>query len=114
MIKERKLVVIKCNFKSNSNETLTVHIGKHHKVADIINCGLCENNFETRENLEIHLNTCEIYRCSKCKKKETTLPNMKDHVINVLDSEKYLMIDNFELSRDNSEVVTWKNLYFGF
>ena len=63
---------------------------------------------------EVHLNTCEIYRCTKCKKKETTLPSMKDHVISVHDSEKYLMIDNFKISRDNSEDVTWKNFYFGF
>ena len=86
MIKERKLVVIKYKFKSNSNETLSVHIGKHHAVADIINCGLCENNFETKENLEIHLKTCEFYRCTKCEK-ETILPNMKVHVINVHDNE---------------------------
>jgi hypothetical protein len=65
-------------------------------------------------NLETHLNTCEIYQCTKCKHKEATLPNIKDHVVNVHDSEKYLMIDNFKMSRDDSEDVTWKNFYFGF
>ena len=44
--------------------------------ADVVNCGLCEKSFETRENLETHLNTCEIYRCTKCENKETTLPKL--------------------------------------
>ena len=33
-----------------------------------------------------YLNTCKIHRCTKCEKKETTLPSMKDHVISAHDS----------------------------
>ena len=108
----KKIGCAKCTFKANSTETLDVHIGKIH--ADNFNCGLCEKTFETKENLETHLNTCEIYQCTKCKHKEATLPNIKDHVVNIHNSEKYLMIDNFKMSRDDSDEVTWKNFYFGF
>ena len=100
------------NFKANSAETLDVHIGKN--CADIFNCGLCEKTFETKVNLETHLNTCEIFQCTKCKDKEAKLPNIKDHVVNIHNSEKYFMIDNFKMSRDDSDEVTWKNFYFGF
>ena len=55
-----------------------------------------------------------IYGCTTCKKKETTHPSMKDHIIDVYNIEKYLMIGNLKLSRDNSEDVTWKIFYFGF
>ena len=48
----------KCNFKSNSNETLDVHKGKHHK--DNIQCGLCEKAFYAREKLETHLNIKQL------------------------------------------------------
>ena len=27
-------------------------------------CGLCDDNFDTLEDLEIHLNTCNIYECN--------------------------------------------------
>ena len=42
----KKIGWVKFYFKSNSNETLDVHIGTHH--ADIVKCGLCEKSFETR------------------------------------------------------------------
>ena len=99
-----------CFFLGNSKETLEIHKGKHH--TDNFECGLCENTFGNRENLDIHLNTCEIYRCSKCQKKESTIKAIENHVINLHDSQKYLMIDNFKISRENSEETTWRDFYF--
>ena len=101
-----------CKIMVSSKETLEVHIGKNH--SEKFTCGLCENIFTSREHLETHLNTCEIYRCSKCEKKESTLPRMKDHVITEHDSEMYLMIDNFKISREDSEDMTWRDFYFQF
>ena len=100
----------KCFFLCNSKESLDIHNGKEH--TDNFECGLCENTFGTRENLDIHLNTCEIFRCTKCKKKETTLKNIENHVIDIHDSKSYLMIDNFKISRENVEETTWRDFYF--
>ena len=109
----KKFECVKCMFTANSIATLDVHILRNHD-ADIVNCGLWEKTFEKKVNLETHLNTCEIYTCNKWKKKEKTIPSMKYHVINVHESEKNLMIDNFKLSRYNSEEFTCKNFSFQF
>ena len=101
-----------CKHAFNNNETLAVHIGKNH--TDNFKCGLCERFFETKENLEVHLNTCEVYQCTKCKKKELTMSDSKEHIIKDHDSENYIMVDNFKLSRENWEDVTWRNFYFKF
>ena len=97
-----------CKYVFNSRETLEVHIGKNH--TDQFKCGLCENEFGTMVNLETHLNTCEVYQCSKCSEKRTLLHNIKEHVETKHKSESYLMINNYKLSRENSEEVTWRNL----
>ena len=59
----------------------------------VLNTACVKVFFEKKEDLETHLNTCEIYRCSKCKKKEKTIKDIENHVINEHDSEKYIMID---------------------
>ena len=114
VVKDRgkKIECEHCKYMMNSKETLDVHIGKNH--SDNFNCGLCDNTFESKENLEIHLNTCKIFRCTKCNEKKPTLSTMKDHVINQLDSEMYLMIDVYKISRQNNEEITWRDFYFGF
>ena len=101
-----------CKHAFKNSETLAVHIGKNH--TDNFKCGLCERFFETKENLEVHLNTCEVYQCTKCKKKELTMSDSKEHIIKDHDSENYIMVDNFKLSRENWEDVTWRNFYFKF
>ena len=110
--KGKKLFCEHCKHVFNNSETLAVHIGKNH--TDNLKCGLCERFFETKENLEIHLNTCEVFQCTKCKKKEPIMANIKEHIVKDHDSEDYIMVDNFKLSRENWEDVTWRNFYFKF
>ena len=52
-----------------------VHIGKSH--TDNFECGLCEKEFGNLEMLTVHLQTCEIYRCRRCYKKETSISEIK-------------------------------------
>ena len=47
-----------------------------------INCGLCNYEASELESLETHMNTCEIYKCSDCKKIVKTLADMKNHLRN--------------------------------
>ena len=101
-----------CKYGFNSRETLAVHIGKIH--TNDFKCGLCEKVLGNREALEIHLNLCEVYQCTKCQRKETNIGDIKQHIINQHNSQRYLMVDNFKLSRENWEDVTWKDFYFQF
>ena len=42
------------------------------------------------------------------------MADMKEHIVKEHDCEDYIMIDNFKLSRENWEDVTWRNFYFKF
>ena len=101
-----------CKYGFNSKETLDVHIGKTHTKD--FKCGLCEKVLGSKEALEIHLNLCEVYQCTKCQRKETNFSDIKQHIINQHNSQRYLMIDNYKLSRENWEEVTWKEFYIQF
>ena len=59
LYKEAKFRCEDCPFVGKNFETMEVHAGKAH--TDNLECGLCENNFENIENLNLHLQTCEIY-----------------------------------------------------
>ena len=92
-----------CKYGFNSKETLAVHIGKMHTKD--FKCGLCEKVLGNKEALEIHLNLCEVFQCTKCQRKETNIGDIKQHIINQHDSQRYLMVDNYKLSRENWEDV---------
>ena len=51
-------------------KNMEVHLGKHH--SEKYECGLCDFGAGSLENLETHLNTCEVFQCNwdkdKCKK----------------------------------------------
>ena len=42
------------------------------------------------------------------------MSDIKEHIVKDHDSESYIMVDNFKLSRENWEEVTWRNFYFKF
>ena len=60
---------------------MDVHIGKHH--SENFECGLCELNTKTFEDLETHLFLCEIYKCKKgfsCDVKVKTISEIRNHI----------------------------------
>ena len=69
-----------CEFEGENYETMEVHFGKTH--SDNLECGLCEVQMDTLENLEMHLFTCEIYVCCSCFLKGKSLSELKSHVVN--------------------------------
>ena len=89
-----------------------MHIGKNH--TENFKGGLCERFFETKENLEMQLNTFKVFQCTKCNKKEPIMADIKEHIIKEHESEAYIMVHNFKLSRENWEEVTWRNFCFKF
>ena len=44
-----------------------------------LECGLCELIAEDLENLDIHLLTCEVYKCKQCENAFKNLQGLKKH-----------------------------------
>ena len=58
--------------------TMEVHNGKDH--SENYDFGLCEFEANNFENLDIHLNSCEVYQCGGCEKILKTIKDVKTHV----------------------------------
>ena len=67
-----------CDFLGINETTMEVHFGKEH--SENIECGLCEFLAKDQVDLDIHLSTCESYKCDACNFVTTTLASMKTHV----------------------------------
>ena len=97
-----------CTFFCESEHEMEVHIGKKH--SDKFECGLC--GFETKDikYLNVHLRTCERYKCEHCEQKFATLSDVKIH----LESFKLgldLEIFHLKQNRSDSEVIYEKSHY---
>ena len=62
-----------------NDESMFVHFGKVH--SEKFDCGICECEVDTLENLEVHLVTCEVYECNHCDLKVKILSQMKTHIV---------------------------------
>jgi hypothetical protein len=101
--KEFKLKYEDCEYVGKSRVALDVHIRNCH--SDKVYCGLCEICFENSEELNTYKSTCEVYR--RCQSKETTISKIIAHVEIEHESERYIMIDHWKISRnDKTEVTT--------
>ena len=69
-----------CDFMAHEVETLNVHFGSKHTEKK--QCGLCDENFESSEDLANHLSKCEILMCanSGCRDYFLTMKDLKDHI----------------------------------
>ena len=84
------------------------HIGKEH--ADEFECGLCDINTKNKEELEMHLSTCEIFKCVSCRKTFKTLSDLKQHFSNIHEKEKesWKQTEHIKQNRENSEIFDSK------
>ena len=67
-----------CHYFCETELEMDVHIGKKH--SDKFECGICEFEVTTLENLKTHLTTCERYKCEHCDKRYATLTDVKTHL----------------------------------
>ena len=67
-----------CTFIGDNEWTMYIHFGKQHSKP--IECGLCQFKAKNSENLDIHLQTCEIYECRACEHVTTQIAGMKTHI----------------------------------
>ena len=57
---------------------MEMHVKKLH--SEDITCGIWDLIVENVEDLETHLVTCEVYRCSDCKTKFSIVSEIKKHI----------------------------------
>ena len=77
---DHKSQIPDCDFVGKSKLTMAVHIGKNH--SEEFDCGLCDLETNSLQNLETHLKTCEAYECdyyTGCDKRFNTLSEIKKH-----------------------------------
>ena len=106
--KEAKFKYADYDFVGKSLETMEVHLGKFH--TDNYECGLCENDLGNLEDLSVHLQTCEIYRCKRCYKKEQQISDIKAHAVKKHNGNANtgILIKHITINRNDSEEVTAK------
>ena len=79
-------------------------MGRAH--SNILDCGPCDAEFNKLEDLDLHLTTCEVYMWRYCRKKETTVSDIKKHVKeNHIDGA---IIDHAKSSRRSKDQFTEK------
>ena len=67
--KTNKFACKECPCVGNNMFSHEVHMGRAH--SNILDCGLCDAEFNKLEDLDLHLTTCEVYICRYCRTKET-------------------------------------------
>ena len=91
-----------CDFVGYNMYTHEVHMGKAHSSS--YECGLCDTELGNLGALELHLNTCEIYKCRYCHSKERNVSEIKKHAQTIHDGST--IIDHLKISRNNKEEVS--------
>ena len=96
-----------CDFLGATETTMEVHNGKQH--SENIECGL-------HESLDIHLGTCEIYKCDRCNLIFTNLTDLKIHFENTHIGNFNIQVDHCKQNRKNKEefdiyYYTYLNLF---
>ena len=106
--KKAKYVCDECDFVGKSEVTMAVHIGKKHTKT--FDCGLCDLETKSIQNLEIHLKTCEAYECNYytgCDKRYQTISEVKKHFVDKHKREQGTFI-HMKIDRNYSEEVSEK------
>ena len=102
-----------CEFETNSLNTIEVHVG-WCRTKDF-ECGLCGIGFSDKDDLEIHLRTCEMYECDSytCWARGKNLSDMKKHIAEKhenLTSLNHLKIDRKDKFNVTSTSYSLKDL----
>ena len=84
---------------------MEVHVGKCRR--DKLECGLCEFNSDTLDNLETHLGSCEMYECSVCELRTRFLKDIKSHIVKEHDETKLLY--HMKMKRNEPDIVDFKS-----
>ena len=91
-----------CDFTEQDGWSMQIHHGKCH--SKLFECGLCDFETNTLENLELHLKTCETYECEECEFVSKTISGIKIHIS---ESKKCASsnICHIKIDRNNEELA---------
>ena len=98
-----------CEFIGGEEIDMEVHTAKLH--GENIECGLCDYEATDVENLEIHLTTCEYYKCGLCGEIIWQFTNIKGHILakhEILKKYDTNGVTNIKPSRENPEIYERK------
>ena len=104
---KKKVKCKNCEFETNSLNTIEVHVG-WCRTKDF-ECGLCGIGFSEKEDLEIHLSTCEMYECDSfsCYLRGKNLSEMKKHIEEKHETSSFL--NHLKIDRNEKFNVTSKS-----
>ena len=69
---------------------MEIHVKKIH--SEKIRFGLCASEFSDLGSIDIHLQTCETYKCIECRTVFKQLYDVKEHVRNIHEGENMSFI----------------------
>ena len=98
-------VIIKCtecDFGTTSQHGIKVHKAKQH--ASAMPCKICDFKAQTQNMLQIHIVTCELYKCCKCDYKSRRLSQVKAHIPKHHGPGDYFLT-HLKMSRDDPSEV---------
>jgi hypothetical protein len=81
------------------------HIRENHTFE----CKVCDLKHNSKEDLEIHLFTCEMYTCSLCNYRHKRLSEMKSHCKNK--HTKNTLIRHSKMDRENVSKLSCRNYF---
>ena len=104
---------VDCDFVGASEQTMDVHYGKKH--SDSFECGICDYKAESYEQLEIHLFTCEIFKCRYCEFSEKNLSEFKRHTVKEHSPGQFHTLFHYKMDRTNQNevccnIISWETI----
>ena len=91
-----------CAFIAQDGWTMQIHHGKSH--GELFECGLCEFEAKSLENLELHLKTCEIYECEECEFTSKHISVIKKHNLETKKCSSSNIL-HVKIDRNNEEMA---------
>ena len=91
---------------------MDVHIGIFR--SETFECGICDCNMKTLEDLDIHLFSCEVYKCAsnddlECECTVKTLGEIRNHIET---HHKHGHFKHIKLKRNNANEETCKKYWY--
>ena len=92
-----------CDFFGSDELSMELHFRKTHN--ETVECALCDSTFKDTATLDIHIFTCEVYRCNKCQLNLKTLSDLKKHIVEEHEGQS-TKIYHAKQDRKNKEEVS--------
>ena len=81
----------------------------HVRATHTFECNVCDLRLVNKEELEIYLQTCEIYSCSLCSYRHSRLSELKSHCKKK--HTRNTIIRHHKMDRENFSKVSSKNYF---